>query len=59
MILDTTYKKKYVSPVASIEYFTVDDVITTSGGQGRWDDDDVIINGIFYSPDEVEATDTY
>lgn len=35
MVFEEKVKKKYASPVASIEYFTTNHIVTTSGGQGE------------------------
>lgn len=32
-------KKEYISPIATVECFTIDCVISTSGGQGQFDDE--------------------
>ena len=40
MVLETEYKKKYCSPYAEIELFSIHDVIRTSGSQDDHDEED-------------------
>ena len=40
MVLETEYKKKYCSPCAEIELFSIHDVIRTSGSQDDHDEED-------------------
>ena len=55
MVLHSEIKKKYASPTASIEYFTIDSAITTSGGQGEGDGGgEIILGNVAYAAAEID-----